>query len=617
MTQAAPNPTEPRMTNQALEQQPTLAYRVAMPQPQTHLFDIELVVQGWQSTVLDLKFPVWTPGSYLVREYERHLQDFVAVDAADRPLPWRKLAKNHWQIAIGTLDRVVIRYRLFANELTVRTNHLDSTHAYFNGAATFLYPQGGLSLPSQITIVLPNPNWRVATALPPVTANPVAQVSELAQQDAAKTGLSCSQDLTFQAANFDELVDSPFEIGIHDSYEFEVLGKKHALVVWGRGNLPVSVAIADIQKIIHTEAELFGGLPYDRYLFILHLTNQGYGGLEHKNSCSLIYSRYGFGQPDKLNQFMQLVAHEFFHLWNVKRIRPKELETFDYDGENYTPSLWFSEGTTSYYDLQIPYRSGIYKRAEFLNQLGKEITRYLNTPGRLVQPLAESSFDAWIKLYRSEAHSGNHQISYYIKGEMLSLLLDLKIRAKFNNQRSLDDVLKQLWQIFGQPERGFTAQELESTIAQVADEDLSDFFQCYLHTTKELPIQTYFEPFGLQLKPVFDRHVPYVGLRLASEQGREVVKFTEAGSPAHEVGIDPGDEILAIDGLRLGANQWTDRLADYRAGNQFTLTYFHQDELRTATILLKSPRPTRYDVVVNKQLTPEQEQLLHGWLPLP
>ena len=611
MTQTAPNTMTPSIAEQAAVQHPTLAYRVAMPQPQTHLFEIELVVQGWQSTVLDLKFPVWTPGSYLVREYERHLQDFVAIDAADRPLPWRKLAKNHWQIAIGALDCVTIRYRLFANELTVRTNHLDSTHAYFNGAATFLYPQGGLSLPLQIAIALPDPTWRVATALPQVTPESAALLSQTVE------GNSETHLLTFQAANFDELVDSPFEIGLHDIYEFDVLGKQHELVVWGKGNLQASAAIADIQKIIQTEADLFGGLPYDRYLFILHLTNQGYGGLEHKNSCSLIYSRYGFGQPDKLNQFMQLVAHEFFHLWNVKRIRPKELETFDYDGENYTPSLWFSEGTTSYYDLQIPYRSGIYKRPEFLNQLSKEITRYLNTPGRLVQPLAESSFDAWIKLYRSEAHSGNHQISYYIKGEMLSLLLDLKIRAKFNNQRSLDDVLRQLWQTFGQPERGFTAQELESMIAQVADEDLRDFFQRYLHTTEELPIQAYLDPFGLQLKPMFDRHVPYVGLRLASEQGREVVKFTEAGSPAHNAGIDPGDEILAIDGLRLGANQWNDRLADYQAGDQFTLTYFHQDELRTATIRLESPKPNRYDLVVSKTLTPDQEQLLHGWLPLP
>ncbi len=581
-------------SDRSISTQPTLAYQVAMPRPQTHLFEIELVIQGWQSTVLDLKFPVWTPGSYLVREYERHLQDFTAIGPNNQQLIWRKLAKNHWQVAIGHLETVTIRYRLFANELTVRTNHLDRSHAYFNGAATFLYPVGGLSLPAQVTIVLPDPAWQVATALPQLSAQDLQQ--------------------TFHAQNFDELVDSPFEVGTHQSYSFEVLGKPHELVVWGTGNFKAHELIPDIERIIQTEANLFEGLPYDRYLFILHLTGQGYGGLEHKNSCSLIFGRHSFSHSEKRHQFMQLVAHEFFHLWNVKRIRPKELETFDYDGENYTPSLWFCEGTTSYYDLQIPYRSGIYKRPEFLNQLGKEITRYLNTPGRLVQPLAESSFDAWIKLYRAEAHSANHQISYYLKGEMLSLMLDLKIRAKFKNARSLDDVLRRLWQDFGKSETGFTAQQLESMIADVADENLSDFFQRYLHTTEELPLQDYLAPFGLEIKALCDRQLPYVGLRLATEHGREIVKFTEADSPAYDAGIDPGDEILAIDHLRLSAGQWADRLASYQPGDEISIAYFHQDELRSSRITLADPKPNRYDVVIVKNPTPMQDQLLSGWL---
>ncbi len=575
-------------------QLPRLTYQVAMPEPQTHLFEIELMLEGWQSTTLDLKFPVWTPGSYLIREYERHLQDFSAWGANQQQLLWRKLAKNHWQVAIGQLETVTIRYRLFANELTVRTNHLDRTHAYFNGAATFLYPVGGLEIPLQVTIALPRSDWQVATALPLVN-----------DQGTQKT---------FQAANFDQLVDSPFEIGTHQLHRFEVLGKSHELAIWGDGNLEPKSILEDFEKIIKVEADLFGGLPYDRYLFILHLTGQGYGGLEHKNSCSLIYNRYGFQQTEKRHQFMQLVAHEFFHLWNVKRIRPKELETFDYDAENYTPSLWFCEGTTSYYDLQIPCRAGIYNRADFLTQLSKEITRYLNTPGRLVQPLAESSFDAWIKLYRAEAHSGNNQISYYLKGEMVSLLLDLKIRAKFDNARSLDDVLQRLWQVFGQPEVGFTAQQLESMIAEVAEENLSDFFQRYLHTTEELPLQTYLQPFGLELRGIVDRAVPYLGLRLATEQGREMVKFTEAQSPAYHAGIDPGDEILALDGIRLAAGQLPDRLRDYQPGDRLTITYFHQDQLQSTTVELADPKPSRYEVTLLKDISPLQEKLLAGWL---
>ena len=212
--------------------------------------------------------------------------------------------------------------------------------------------------------------------------------------------------------------------------------------------------IHDTQKIIEVEAKLYDGLPYEHYLFILHLSNSGFGGLEHKYCCSLNYSRFGFRSKDKYSRFTQLVAHEFFHLWNVKRIRPKALETFDYTQENYTKSLWFSEGTTSYYDLLIPLWAGIYDESVFLENLSKEITRFLNIPGRKTQPLQESSFDAWIKLYRRDSNSDNCQISYYLKGELVSLLLDLRIRAHHQNQSSLDDVMRIMWDKFGKDEIG-------------------------------------------------------------------------------------------------------------------------------------------------------------------
>ena len=255
--------------------------------------------------------------------------------------------------------------------------------------------------------------------------------------------------------------------------------------------------IWDMEKIIEVEADLYGGLPYDNYVFLLHLSNNGFGGLEHKNSCTLNYSRFGFRDPEKYNRFIQLVAHEFFHLWNVKRIRPKALEKFDYEQENYTPSLWFSEGTTSYYDLLIPLWGGLYNSKAFLDNLSKEITRFLVTPGREVQPLAESSFDAWIKLYRRDTNSDNSQMSYYLKGELVSLLLDLLIRDRTQNQRSLNDVMRQMWEKFGKNEIGFTENQLKEVMESVAETDLTDFFKDYLHTTKELPFNDYLEPFGL------------------------------------------------------------------------------------------------------------------------
>lgn len=588
------NPAAPKAT-------PQLHYGVAMPQPSNHLFEVSLQMTGWsqEAQSLDLKMPVWTPGSYLVREYARHLQDFqvqAAAETGGTNLSWQKQGKNHWRVETQGHTALTIRYRIFANELTVRTNHLDGSHGYFNPAALCLYVPGLEHLPLQMTIVPPDPNWRIATPLPAVPGAPH----------------------TFEAADFDTLVDSPFEVGHHALYSFEAAGKPHQLAIWGQGNLEPQRLIQDIQKIIAVEAELFGGVPYDRYLFLLHLAAQGFGGLEHKNACSLIYNRFGFRARDKYNRFLQLVAHEFFHLWNVKRIRPKGLETFDYDGENYTPSLWFSEGTTSYYDQVFPLRAGLYDAKTYLGELSQEITRFLTTPGRRVQPLSESSFDAWIKLYRPDANSANSQVSYYLKGAMVSLLLDLLIRWRHRNQRSLDDVLRHLWEQFGQPEVGFTPEDLQGILESVAGISLADFFRRFVHGTEDLPFNEYLAPFGLQLEPVAASDLPpFWGATVRGEHGRELVKFVEVGSPAQRAGIDAGDELLALNGVRVSGEQLNDRLKDYRPGDTVQLAVFHLDELRVCSVTLAEPRATRYELVPMEQLTPTQQQNFEGWLGVP
>jgi predicted metalloprotease with PDZ domain len=585
--------------------QPSMVYEIAMPHPETHLFEVTLTLSNWRQPQLDLKMPVWTPGSYLVREYSKQLQDFRAQTPDQQPLAWQKLAKNHWRIDTSAADQTLqVCYRVYANELSVRTNHLDPSHGYFNPAALCFFIPSYLDQPITLTIVPPHPKWRVTTPLPAVPG----------------------QVHTFIAKDFDTLVDSPFEIGTHAVYEFEVLGKPHQLAVWGQGNLQPQRAIADIRKIIEVEATLFGGLPYDHYLFLLHLSGNGYGGLEHKCSCSLIYSRFGFSAPDKYEDFLQLVAHEFFHLWNVKRIRPDALEIFDYEAENYTPSLWFSEGTTSYYDLLIPLRAGIYNARTYLKHLADSIARLQNTPGRNVQPLSESSFDAWIKLYRPDSNSRNSQISYYVKGEIVSLLLDLLIRRLHQNQRSFDDVLQRLWQQFGQPETGFSPLQLQQLIESVAavpepgaTQFWSEFWHAYLHSTAELPLNQYLEPFGLVLiSDVKPDQPPYLGLTVKTEVkndgGAAVVKTVDPGSPAQQAGIDVGDELLALNGFRVTAETLTGRLRDYTPGQTLTLTYFHQDQLRHSDLTLAAPLPSNYSIQVLADVSAEQQDLLVGWL---
>ncbi|AFZ35899.1 peptidase M61 domain protein [Stanieria cyanosphaera PCC 7437] len=572
----------------------TIFYQVAMPQPASHLFEVQLEVSNWQAAILNLKMPVWTPGSYLVREYARHVQDFVAEDSQNnQTLVSQKVSKNHWQIKTESCSKIRVKYRVFAHELSVRTNHLDATHGYFNGAALFFLLPGLEQQPIKVKIIPPQPDWQVTTTLAEVLG----------------------EENTFEAKDFDILVDSPVEIGKHQIYDFEVLGKPHQLAIWGQGNANPKQIIEDTKKIITTQAKIYQGLPYEKYLFLLHLSSSGYGGLEHKNSCSLNYPRFGFRALEQYNRFMQLVAHEFFHLWNVKRIRPQALEKFDYEQENYTTSLWFSEGTTSYYDVVIPLRAGIYNRKTCLENFSKDLTRYLTIPGRNVQPLAESSFDAWIKLYRRDSNSDNNQISYYLKGELVSLLLDLLIRAKHNNSRSLDDVMRLLWEKFGKQEIGFTEAQLQTAIAAVAEQDLTDFFNKYLYTTAELPFAEYLEPFGLYIKPIVEEEpVPYLGIKVQAENSKEVIKFVEANSPAATAGIDADHELLALNGIRATSQSLNERLKDYQVGDIIQVTVFAQDELKTLSITLAQPQPTRYEIVRMENISEVQQQNLSGWL---
>ena len=568
---------------------PKLAYRVAMPQPQTHLFEVELIVSNWGGELLDIKMPVWTPGSYLVREYVKQLQNFAVVNSEGKKLTSTKVAKNHWQIQTYNSAEIKISYRMFANELTVRTNHLDATHGYFNPAALCFYIPDYEHCPIEIGIAPPHPDWEITTPLP-----------EISHQ-------------TFLAPDFDTLVDSPFEIGSQQIYDFTVLDKPHQLVVWGQGNLDPQIAIADIQKIVEVEANIFGGLPYENYIFLLHLSPASGGGLEHKNCCSLLYPRFGFQGEEKHNRFMQLVAHEFFHLWNIKRIRPAALEKFDYEGENYTPSLWFSEGTTSYYDLIIPRRAGIYDEKEFLAELSKEITRFLTTPGRLVQPLSESSFDAWIKLYRPDANSSNSQMSYYLKGEMVTLLLDLLIRDRTHGAKSFDNVLVTMWEQFGKAEIGFTETQLKNIIESIASQDLTEFYNRYIHGVEELPFNEYLNPFGIELQPVA-ANTPYLGINVKSEHGRELIKSVASNSPAQLAGIDAGDELLAIDGFKVSAEKLNERLIIYRVGQQINLTIFHADRLMTVPVTLSAPQPQKYHLRSLEHPSDLQRQLFKGWV---
>lgn len=567
----------------------------------------------------DLVMPVWTPGSYLVREFARHVQDFEAMDAAGKALFWTKINKNTWRVAtLGTRDWRA-SYRVYANELSVRTNEVNSEHAFWNNAALLVYPQGLLNAPSTLHVLAPQP-WKVATGLPPVPG----------------------QKNTFRAESFDVLYDSPVEVSNFKTLSFEVKGVPHRIVIDGDGNYDPEKMRADVKKIVETEVELMGGeIPYHDYTFILHLRANTGGGLEHLNSTALGYPRFGFGpeRPEKSDGvnsagpgapppktyrgFLSLVAHEFFHLWNVKRIRPDALGPFDYTKENYTKLLWVAEGITDYYARLVLRRAGLISEKDFLTENAKAFQTLQNTPGRLGMSAEESSFDTWIKYYRQDENFDNSQISYYDKGAILGLLLDLEIRKQSREAKSLDDVMRYLYVEFYKKDRNYTPQDFQKACKLMAGSSLEQFFAKYVRGRDELDYDSTLAAAGLRLDKAAAAEgskaveKPYLGADLAQEGDRLLVKLVYAGAPAYEQGLNTGDQIVAFNNMRANKEFLDERLAEKRPGDLVTLTIFRSDDLSTLLIKLGGRANATYRIVPVDNPTDEQKQIYQSWLAAP
>lgn len=572
-------------------------YTVSMAHPETHYYEVQVRVDNVTSPQLRLVLPVWAPGSYLVREFARHVQDFSA-RAQRRPLAWTKVDKNTWQIETGGAQSIEARYRVYANDLGVRSSDLDDEHGYFNGSNLFMYPEGRLREPYKVTLA-PSGDWQVATGLDPV--------------DGEKN--------TFLAPDYDVLVDSPVEMGRFELLEFAVRGVPHQIAIHGPTKFDRGRMVGDIRRIVEKQAELFGEIPYKRYLFILHAGLGGGGGLEHLNSMSLQTGRLSLRKEKDWEGFLDLVSHEFFHLWNVKRIRPEVLGPFDYTQENYTRMLWFSEGVTDYYATLTLARAGLVTPKRYMKMLAKAMQTYRATPGRLVQSAADSSFDAWIKHYRPDENSVNSRISYYDKGYMLGLLLDLEIRQRTAGAKSLDDVMRTLNDNFAKKGRGFPEGEFQRVVEQVAGGSFDTVFADYVTGVKELPLEDALLKAGLLLGPKGapededereKMDTAFLGAVTEEREGRLFAESVLAGSPAFNAGVNAGDEILALDGLRVKPGDFAERLRDYKPGTAVQLTVFRSGRLRQFTCAL-APMQPGLAITPFPNPSEQQRRIFHGW----
>ncbi|MBC7389557.1 MAG: M61 family metallopeptidase [Opitutaceae bacterium] len=502
-------------------------YTISFPEPQTHYIEVSLHISGHKKNQVDLKMPVWTPGSYLVREFSRHIERLESKDVSVK-----KLAKNHWSFKADTEKDIEVIYKIYAYEMSVRTSFVDSDMALLNGASVFF--RNATSLPAEYEVVIKAPKeWK--------------QIN---------TSLKESGDeWKRKAENFDELVDSPILLGNQSVYKFDVSGVPHTVAMAGEAEYDPKRLVEDMQKVCTSASKIIGEHPCKDYTFIVINASSGSGGLEHANSCVLHTSRTVYNNEGQYKNFLGLVAHEYFHLWNVKRIRPIELGPFDYDNENYTTMLWLSEGFTSYYDDLICSKAGVITPERFIEISGSNITNIENTPGSKVQSVADASFDAWIKYYRANENSQNATSNYYTKGSVIALLLDLQIIANSNGQKCLDDLMKLLYTKYYKGKgRGFTQQEFKSEAETLAG-NLDLFFANYINGTATIDYKPYFDKIGIQLVNLNEGKKEIgLGVGINQSSNRTIVSSVVRNSPAWKYGINVNDEILAIDSSRLNGD---------------------------------------------------------------
>jgi predicted metalloprotease with PDZ domain len=526
----------------------TITYRIEVAEPQAHLLRVTLTVPA-PAPRQRLSLPVWIPGSYLVREFARHLSALTA-EQGGQPRHSEQIDKSTWQIETDGRAALTVRYTVYAFDTSVRTAFVDASRAFLNGSSVCLRVEGREGAPHQVRFGRLAAGWQIATAMPALGPR------------------------VFEAADYDELVDHPFELGRFWRGQFTAAGVPHEFVVAGAWpGFDGERLLADTKKICDAQIAFWHGPkgkpPYDRYVFLLNAVEDGYGGLEHRASTALIAARRDLprtGQAttgDGYATLLGLISHEFFHTWNVKRLKPTDFARLDYGRENYTRLLWFFEGFTSYYDDIFLVRSGLIDAARYLKLVGKTINAVQATPGRLVQSVAASSFDAWVKYYRGDENTPNATVSYYAKGSLVALALDLTLRAHPGRGRgTLDDVMRLLWQRSsgGPIDEAAIAQALRDVAGRSCARELA----AWVHGTDDLPLQPLLAKMGVAWKSESAGLASALGLKVTESALTGVrVSHVLRGGAGEQAGLAAGDELLAADDWRLrrldDLTQWTAR----------------------------------------------------------
>jgi predicted metalloprotease with PDZ domain len=576
--------------------QPPLRYTLAVESVTRRLLRLTLVVPGpIRADAVALRLPSWSPGSYMVREYARHVRGVEARDSRGRALRVRRDAKDRWTVAAPKSGSVRATWLVYANELSVRTCHVDDTHAFVQPTAAFLCPEGMEDRPLRVEVRAPR-GWEVATSLLRLRGRGAVHA----------------------AADQEALHDAPIHMGLLRRFPFRVRGVPHEIALWGEGNEEPRALVRDFSAIVEAGARIFGGLPYDR--FVVHgLLAEGGGGLEHRDGFVFQSSRWGFRPRKAYDRVLALLAHEFFHAWNVRRIRPEGLLPYDLSKEKYTRLLWQFEGVTSYYEALLLRRAGLWTRERALESMAERMSTLLATPGRREMDLAESSVSTWVKFYRPDEDSGNSAVSYYLKGSLAGLALDLHLRARTRGRRSYDDVMRRLWRRHRRTHEPVPEDGMAGILSRAAGVDASRLHRALVEGTGEIDWEGLFRPFGVRVERlpagVPDGWKPgtWLGVEAEDRGGRTILKAVRADGPAAGA-VAAGDELVALDGLRTNTDSLAKRLAERKPGERVRLTLLRGDRLLAATVRLAAPPVERIVLKADPKAPAAAKRLLRGWL---
>jgi len=572
----------------------SIAYQLRMPKPQNHYFEVEMTLSDFKEKELNLKLPVWAPGSYLVREFSKNLNLVKAFDEKGKEIQVMKKTKNTWIVKSNGEKKIKVKYEVYAFELSVRTSFLDLSHGFVSGSGVFMYVDGYKDKKGVLEIFPHNSFKTITTALP-------------------KMSISVSKDgsESFEFSNYDQLVDCPIEIGNQFVFDFTAAGVKHTVAMFGEGNFDIPTLKKDMAKVIEASTAVFGVNPNKDYTFIIHNVVDGQGGLEHTNSTTLSVNRWTY-QGAEYTGFLSLVAHEYFHLWNVKRIRPIELGPFDYDQENYTSLLWVMEGFTSYYEKLILRRAGFYTKDEFLNKLQGSINYVEGSVGSRVQPVAHASFDAWVKAYRPNENSGNTTMTYYSRGSVIAAVIDIMIIENSKGKQCLDHFFQHLYKkYFIELNRGFSETEFKSELEKFVGKNMDDFYKKYIYGTEILPYAEVFDKVGITVKDNTS-FKPNFGATIREEGGKVMVKNIRFGSCAEDAGISVGDEIVGCNGYRVGQSMLEGIMNGLSLGESADLLVAREEKLFSVKVKMTNFRKPNFQFV--KQIDSKNSVFFDYWL---